>query len=243
MNNREMRRRTVIAMMALPSLGVPHDRVEPAADEVADAPALLTTFTSFAMKELAQKDPQRARMIEQTWQWLRDNLHGMSAGALLSGAADKLGLFTEISRRYLNHEKSVSARLSLKGFIDFATESGLDALTFLDHMEQLSIAYNKNSGASVRVSTCHSAKGYEWSHVIMPELKQGLFPLKGQPIPEERRVFYVGITRARNRLTLLAPEDNVPGNWQNVDAPHKMHTSGTSTFLFDIEPQNTKKKM
>lgn len=79
---------------------------------------------------------------------------------------------------------------------------------------------------SVRLSTVHAAKGAEFDHVYLPGCEHGVFPLKYQPaqadsdelgaasvtaenpgsahLAEERRVFYVGITRARASLTLSA---------------------------------------
>jgi DNA helicase-2/ATP-dependent DNA helicase PcrA len=62
----------------------------------------------------------------------------------------------------------------------------------------------------VVLSTVHQAKGLEWSHVFVPRLIEEGFPhrrsldeLGGEE--EERRIFYVAITRAMNELTLTYP--------------------------------------
>jgi DNA helicase-2/ATP-dependent DNA helicase PcrA len=62
----------------------------------------------------------------------------------------------------------------------------------------------------VVISTVHSAKGLEWSSVHLPHLVDGAFPSDmalGSPagLAEERRLFYVATTRARDRLTLYTP--------------------------------------
>ena len=60
------------------------------------------------------------------------------------------------------------------------------------------------------LSTIHSAKGMEWDTVYLLNVVDGSFPSEfatGKPelIEEERRLFYVGLTRAQNDLLLLAP--------------------------------------
>jgi DNA helicase II / ATP-dependent DNA helicase PcrA len=64
----------------------------------------------------------------------------------------------------------------------------------------------------VTLMTLHSAKGLEFTHVFIVGLEEEILPhtrsveavstTDGDPIAEERRLFYVGITRARHRLTL-----------------------------------------
>ena len=59
---------------------------------------------------------------------------------------------------------------------------------------------------AVTLASLHSAKGLEWDVVFMPGLYEGGLPLRYQgelvDVDEERRLFYVGVTRARDRLEL-----------------------------------------
>jgi DNA helicase-2/ATP-dependent DNA helicase PcrA len=60
------------------------------------------------------------------------------------------------------------------------------------------------------LSTIHQAKGLEWSHVFVPRLIEESFPHRraiDEPggLDEERRIFYVAVTRAKNELTLTYP--------------------------------------
>ncbi|MBI5233646.1 MAG: ATP-binding domain-containing protein, partial [Deltaproteobacteria bacterium] len=57
--------------------------------------------------------------------------------------------------------------------------------------------------SKVSVMTLHQAKGMEFSVVFIAVLNEGLIPLKAADIEEERRLFYVGMTRAKERLYLL----------------------------------------
>ncbi len=61
---------------------------------------------------------------------------------------------------------------------------------------------------SVLLSTIHQAKGLEWPVVIVPWLSETMFPsvkIEETNIPEERRLFYVVVTRAKERLYLCSP--------------------------------------
>jgi superfamily I DNA/RNA helicase len=65
------------------------------------------------------------------------------------------------------------------------------------------------SSGAVTVSTIHQAKGLEWPAVVIADLKEGVFPSKRSArsesgIIEERRLMYVAMTRAKDRLVLCA---------------------------------------
>jgi ATP-dependent exoDNAse (exonuclease V) beta subunit len=55
----------------------------------------------------------------------------------------------------------------------------------------------------VTLTTIHSSKGLEWPHVFMLGLEDGFFPDKDTPMDHERRLFFVGCTRAVTSLTLV----------------------------------------
>ena len=68
---------------------------------------------------------------------------------------------------------------------------------------------NETSSDKVTLSTVHQAKGMEWPVVVVPWLSEGMFPsAKAEEdgrIDEERRLFYVAVTRAKDRLHLFVP--------------------------------------
>jgi len=65
----------------------------------------------------------------------------------------------------------------------------------------------KFPNASVRLSTLHASKGLEFDTVFIVDVDEGIVPYRkavlDQELEEERRMFYVGMTRAKNRLYLL----------------------------------------
>jgi DNA helicase-2/ATP-dependent DNA helicase PcrA len=59
----------------------------------------------------------------------------------------------------------------------------------------------------VVLTSMHSAKGLEWSHVFIPRLREGILPISyamasDELMAEERRLFYVAVTRAKDSLSL-----------------------------------------
>src|SRR5258708_25923812 len=78
---------------------------------------------------------------------------------------------------------------------------------FLDHAALVSDADAYDQGAQITLMTLHAAKGLEFSLVFLCGLEEGLFPhsrtfLQPDDIEEERRLCYVGMTRAMDTLVL-----------------------------------------
>jgi len=83
--------------------------------------------------------------------------------------------------------------------------------------------------AGVTLASLHSAKGLEWQAVFLPGLTDGTVPIvyatTDEAVEEERRLLYVGITRARERLYL---------SWARARAPGGRKTREPSRFLAGV---------
>lgn len=58
------------------------------------------------------------------------------------------------------------------------------------------------------LTTMHSSKGLEYDHVWISRSEEGVVPDEKSPESEERRLFYVAMTRARDSLTISSIKKN-----------------------------------
>jgi DNA helicase-2/ATP-dependent DNA helicase PcrA len=102
-----------------------------------------------------------------------------------------------------------------------------------DFLEQIALAQSvdamDNAQQSVSLMTLHMAKGLEFAHVYMPGMEEGLFPharsLEDRvELEEERRLCYVGITRAKKQLMLSATRLRVIFGKSNYPDPSRFLT-------------------
>ena len=91
----------------------------------------------------------------------------------------------------------VRAFISLGTTMRAAGASNLRA--FLRELEDRAEQNNPPTLPGVVLSTLHAAKGLEWDHVFLVSVNEGVLPM-GTQIEEERRLFYVGLTRAKQSV-------------------------------------------
>ncbi|MDT0633472.1 DNA helicase II [Spectribacter hydrogenooxidans] len=142
--------------------------------------------------------------------------------------------------RVENLDELVSAA---RGFVADETEPG-DALTqFLAHA---ALEAGENQAGEwddcVQLMTLHAAKGLEFPQVFLVGLEEGLFPHQRSVedpdgLEEERRLAYVGMTRAMQRLHLSHAELRRLHGSENLCAPSRFLREIPAEFLREIRPQ------
>ncbi|MFQ5769797.1 MAG: 3'-5' exonuclease, partial [bacterium] len=166
-----------------------------------------------------------------------------SAGELARALVDEIGIlrtFKEIATEE-SFARAENVRELLAAIVNF-TKVNIDA-TLDDFLEEVSLitdidTWDDKSNA-VTLMTLHSAKGLEFPVVFIAGLEEGLFPLSrtfanNEDLEEERRLFYVGATRAKEKLflTWAARRLRFGENFKNVP----------SRFIKEINPEYVSRK-
>jgi DNA helicase-2/ATP-dependent DNA helicase PcrA len=111
---------------------------------------------------------------------------------------------------------NANARLDdLEQFAQFAQTyeslpSFLEEVTLFNELSGEDVVAGETEDDRVVLSSVHQAKGLEWSRVIVMGLSEGRFPsyrsvVTDEGLEEERRLFYVAVTRAKNEVALVYP--------------------------------------
>ena len=100
-------------------------------------------------------------------------------------------------------------------------------------LEQRSEAQHAPTVAGVTLASLHAAKGLEWDAVFLVGLTDGTLPIQHAETPdeieEERRLFYVGVTRARTRLAI---------SWALARTEGGRRSRKRSRFLTGLAPES-----
>ena len=141
--------------------------------------------------------------------------------------------------RFANVEELLN---SVKAYIEDVEKEAVDetpVVTLADYLENVSLLSNVDvaedeTNNRVALMTVHTAKGLEFPYVFVAGMEENLFPSGGwlvspQDLEEERRLFYVAMTRAKRGLQLSFAETRMRNGKHESNAP--------SRFLRELAPQ------
>ncbi len=171
-------------------------------------------------------------------------VEGKDAYEVASHVAKTSGLVRELYEdktveglaRYQNVQELLNA---VKQFVDSEENEDKSLATFLQSVSLLTNAdttEDPNDTDKVTLMTVHSAKGLEFKHVFLVGLEEDLFPsqmmLQSQAdLEEERRLFYVAITRAEKKLMISYAESRYQFGRLKSCEPSRFIDELDSTYL------------
>lgn len=154
----------------------------------------------------------------------------MSLTELIDDVLEKSGM-----KRELEEEKSLESDLRLENLMEFKSitasyEERTGSVNLEDFLEEISLiadmSEHKDYEDAVTLMTIHSAKGLEFDVVFLIGMEEGIFPhansmMEKDGLEEERRLMYVGITRARDLLYLTNAKRRMLYGRESVNPPSR----------------------
>jgi DNA helicase-2/ATP-dependent DNA helicase PcrA len=195
--------------------------------------SLWAASAELAENATGQRSAAPLRGFRELIEQLREEL-ALPPKDFLSRVIDRTGYLDMLSQRDSTEDsaRADNVRELLAAVADGA-ERGETLTDFLERAALVSDADNFDSRATVTLLTLHSAKGLEFEHVFLTGLEEGVFPHSRsanhpEEIEEERRLCYVGMTRARDTLTLTR------AIYRRIYGNERLEGSQPSRFLAEI---------
>lgn len=239
----DRRTKLVQALLTTPTLYLRKDMVESIAEAVAESPNDLLQIAEEAFRGDRNALPftrdRRLRAID-TWRWVMGIGPLRTAESLLSEILTRTKLQKDIEKNVPDPREAAEKIRMIAQIVGLARERRESPTEFVAFLNQLAADYGAAEASDDRVliTSCHRAKGLEWSLVILPELSEGSFPVirdgtGDAEIEDERRLFYVAVTRAKERLALVAPMDPALVMTSRSGMSKPPEKPSASRFLFE----------
>ncbi len=165
---------------------------------------------------------------------LREECKELPPAQLIERVLDRTGYLDWVEQQdNLEHSSRAENLRELANAMAEATEQGQTLEDLLDHAALTSDSDEYDETIPVSLMTLHSAKGLEFDTVFLAGLEEGLLPHgralgTNAEIEEERRLFYVGMTRAKRSLVLSR------AIYRRSYGEERLRASSASRFLAEI---------
>lgn len=212
----QVRAAVVDALMAFSEMRFSGQQVDRFKAEIAKEPAMLGELY---MIEPEQRDgvlpdyrdvaaSATRRAVVDAIAWLATQDLAQPAAALLTELCERVQLVRTARRIFVRPFAAEVVNRSVAALLQMASDSGLGLRQFAQSLNQREAFIQPRKGAKAVLIECvANAKGKEFEHVILPYLQADEFPHPRQPLGDEENLFYVAVTRTRQRLTLLSPAE------------------------------------
>ena len=208
--------------------------------------SLLEASANILLSGIKGKAAQAVEELAQILYRLRENLDEMTVSELVEALLEQTGYLTalavqatlEANARIENIQEFLSVTKSFDEKETEEEETGLDRLSrFLNDLALISDTDDEDGeSAEVTLMTLHAAKGLEFPVVFLIGMEENVFPLSrasdnDSELEEERRLAYVGITRAEKTLYLTNANSRLLYGRTNYNQPSRFIREISSDLL------------
>ena len=170
-------------------------------------------LSNLSLYESIEEDDKKLTLFKNLIEEIKDNYENISLKSLVERICEKTSLLETIKKD--NDLESSIREENIKEFItyvdNYEKENNSSLREFLENLILFSDRENNNENEEKKVNlmTVHAVKGLEFKVVFVVGLEESLFPYQlslenVQDIEEERRLYYVAVTRAKEKLYLLS---------------------------------------
>jgi DNA helicase II / ATP-dependent DNA helicase PcrA len=233
-------------LLTTPSLGGSLAQRKTLIQQAKQAPQLLPQIIESVADAT---DGWRAKKLYERADWLRSlSIYRTDPAQGLAHTLEKLGIY-----RYFESTSSKDIQTQEKiatcdAFMAYVRGVGSDAKAILEQLASLNEKHTDDSHG-VHLMTIHKSKGLEFDQVLLSGLQEGRFPYYDEDLSaidkqaasdlaSERRLFYVAITRAKQKLVLLeSPSADEHKRMKQGDIPRAaLKSLSLSRFVFEAQP-------
>jgi len=242
---------SLLRIINVPARGIGNSSVERVMKRaVADGTSFWDAIPKLsATGELPAKAGVAMRQFHEVLLRYRHAMESESANLteLVQRLIDEVNYESEIDKQYKQDDQRILRKQMLQAFVDavgsYVEQADQPSLggfveeTALNGRDDDPDKEKQASENAIKLMTLHSAKGLEFPRVYLVGMEEGLLPHQrsveadAKAIAEERRLAYVGITRAMDHLTLTRAQTRM--KWG------KRRTSPASRFLFEMSNAET----
>lgn len=169
--------------------------------------SLVTTLEALATNADTAYQAKLVRVLAEILDWLATDGLEQETGVVLRRLEQDLKYCQYLRKSSGFPETGEGRAMTVEAFLDYSQNMG--SLTELEaHLEHLARDHREDQN-SLTITTIFRSKGLEWPVVYIPHCNQGYIPYtSAHSIEEERRLFYVALTRPREHLYLYVLQNH-----------------------------------
>lgn len=161
------------------------------------------------------------------------------AQEVIKGSGIASEAYSDQSPEGMSRSQNIQELLNaMSEFVSTRQEEGVEEISLVDFLSEVSLLSDQDTdkeaeSEKVTLMTVHAAKGLEFNHIFVVGMEEDLFPSsmarsEVRGLEEERRLFYVAITRAKKTCTITYAKSRFKNGQVNA--------ASRSCFLEDIDP-------